>query len=200
MPTQRISTTVRKKQTIAAAKKLIIKYGSEHITVRKIAAEIGVSEGAIYRHFVSKKEILSLLLEDIEHTLIDDIEANLKNGQDTVITLEDIMLSQISTIRQKQGLSFQIIAEIISLGDKKLSKRAYLIIQHYLERIKNILSEGISVGHIKPDVEPAATSALLFGMMQGLVTLWTLSHYKINIEQEFRSLWKSVRLTILAPA
>ncbi len=45
--TQHRSTVVRQRQIINAARKVIFKYGSEHVTVRRIAKEIGVSEGAL---------------------------------------------------------------------------------------------------------------------------------------------------------
>ena len=55
----RQNTQIRKRQIVAAARRLIIKRGSEHVTVRQITKEIGVSEGNIYRHFKSKSDILS---------------------------------------------------------------------------------------------------------------------------------------------
>jgi len=51
---KRKETAVRQKEIISAARKLIVKYGSEHVTVKRMANEIGVSEAAIYRHFKSK--------------------------------------------------------------------------------------------------------------------------------------------------
>ena len=71
---KRQSTSLRRKQIIDALRKLIIEYGSENVTVRRIAGEIGVSQGAIYRHFQSKREILDFLIDYIEENLIGDIE------------------------------------------------------------------------------------------------------------------------------
>ena len=53
MAQKRKSTAVRKQQIIEAARKLIIKSGSEHLTVRSIAKEVNITEAAIYRHFKS---------------------------------------------------------------------------------------------------------------------------------------------------
>ena len=58
---KRQNTVLRRKQIIETLRKIIIKYGSEHVTVRRLAKEIGVSGGAIYRHFKSKREILLFL-------------------------------------------------------------------------------------------------------------------------------------------
>ena len=48
---KRKDTLLRQKEIVLAARKLIVKYGSEHVTVRKMAQEIGVSEGAISHPF-----------------------------------------------------------------------------------------------------------------------------------------------------
>jgi hypothetical protein len=71
---KRQSTLLRRTQIIETLRKMIIKYGSEHVTVRKLTQEIGVSEGAIYRHFKSKREILLFLINDIEEDLVGGIE------------------------------------------------------------------------------------------------------------------------------
>ena len=71
---KRQNTVLRRKQIVETLRKIIIKYGSEHVTVQKLAEEIGVSPGALYRHFKSKREILLFLVDDIEENLNGDIE------------------------------------------------------------------------------------------------------------------------------
>ena len=52
----RKSTMVRKKQIMDAARKLIMRSGSEHVTIKNMAKEVGISDSAIYRHFKSKRK------------------------------------------------------------------------------------------------------------------------------------------------
>ncbi len=129
--TKRQSTFLRRKQIINTLRKLIIKYGSENVTVRRIAKEIGVSEAAIYKHFKSKKEILGFLVDYIEENLIGDIE---KSDHHTNILelLENIMRNHLSSMEQRKGVSFLVIAEIISLGDKKLNKKIFDVLNKYI--------------------------------------------------------------------
>ena len=189
MTTQRESTEVRQKQIVSAARRLIVKYGSEHVTVRRMAKEIGVSEGAVYRHFKSKNDVLSFLIDDIEETLIGDIEKNYKKELATSAVLEKIMIDHISSIQQRKGVSFQVIAEIISLGDKKLNKKIYSVIEKYITRIKEIMAAGIQKGFIRPDVDLDSAALLFFSMTQGLVNLWALSHYEFDLQEKYKSLW-----------
>lgn len=191
------NTDVRQKQIISAARRLIVKYGSEHVTVRRMAKEIGVTEAAIYRHFKSKRDVLSFLVDDIERTLIADVETNRAPELGALETLEKVVMDHISAIEQRRGVSFQVIAEIISLGDKKLNKKIFEVISKYNSLIKGILSEGIKAGALRQDIDLDATATLFFGMMQGLVSLWALSNYDFNLQERFSSLWKVFRNSVI---
>jgi len=191
---QRGRGTVRQQQIISAAKKLIVKYGSEHVTVKKMAQQIGVSEAAIYRHFNSKKEILSFLLDDVKATLLAGLE--MSDGVDPLEVIEKSLLHQISDSEQRRGMSFLIIAEIISLGDRKLKKKAYQVILDFLDRLQKLLTIAVESGKIRKDIEPSAMAKMLFGIMQGLVTVWTLSHYNLDLEKDFQASWDFFRKSI----
>jgi AcrR family transcriptional regulator len=186
----RKDTSVRQKEIVLAARKLIVKYGSENVTIKKMAHEIGVTEGAIYRHFNSKKDILSFLIDDIEETLVGDIEKNYSGEVGSVDSLAKIMMEHITSIEQRRGVTFQVIAEIVSFGDEELNNKVYGVINNYIARIKAILCEGIKSGVIKPDTDLDAVAKLFFGMTQGLVNIWALSKYRFNLEKEYKPLWE----------
>lgn len=125
MTQKRRSTTVRRKQIIDAARKLIIKKGSEHLTVRGIAKEIGFTEAAIYRHFKSKLEILAFLVSNIMDSVLDGPERIALQNSNSLETVDSILKQHLSEIEQRRGMSFLVIAEIISFGGKKLNQEVY---------------------------------------------------------------------------
>jgi AcrR family transcriptional regulator len=196
----RKDTLIRQKEIVSAARKLIVKYGSEHVTVRKMAQEINVSEGAIYKHFKSKLDILSFLVDDIESTLISDIESNYQGDLNSIEALEKIVISHISAVEQRKGVTFQVIAEIISLGDKKLNKKVYGVICNYLDRIKEILAEGMKNGIIRQDTDLGASAFLFFSLTQGLVNVWALSQYSFNLISEYKPVWDTYLKAIYIPS
>ena len=196
MTDRRQKTSVRQRQIVSAARKLIVKYGSEHVTVRRVAKEIGVSEGAIYRHFKSKRDVLSFLVDDIEVTLLKDVDENYKRDDRVLVALENVAKSHISAVEQRRGVSFQVIAEIVSFGDKKLNKKVYDVIQKYVFRIAAILNEGVVSGEIKTDIDLEAAAKLFFSMTQGLVNVWALSNYTFKLEQKFAPIWLIYREAI----
>jgi len=185
---KRQTTSLRRKQIIDALRKLIIECGSENVTVRRIAKEIGVSQGAIYRHFKSKREILNFLVDYIEESLIGDIEKNDPRAK-TLETLENILKNHISAVEQKKGVSFLVVAEIISLGDKRLNRKIYDVLNNYISHIKDIIIQGIQSEEIKADIDPGMTATTFFGVIQGLVSLWALSNYTFTLEEKYPGLW-----------
>jgi AcrR family transcriptional regulator len=191
------STLARQQQIVDAARKLIVKYGSEHLTVRRIAKEVGISEAAIYRHFKSKKEILFFLADHITCSLLEGIDKARTENDTSLESIDNILKSHLSAIEQKQGMSFQVIAEIISLGDKKLNKKVSDDIVSYIERLKELLADGVKSGEVRGDIDLEAAATLLFGMIQGLVNIWALSNYKFNLSVRYSSLWNVFKESVI---
>ena len=187
------NTAIRKDQIVTATKRLIIRRGSEHLTVRAIAKEVGLSEGALYRHFKSKRDILSLLADTIEVDLLGDIKASSIEGGAYLNILDNILRGHLSAIKQRQGISFQVIAMIISFGDKKLNKRIYDIIGNYIGAIKDLLVKGVKSGELRQNFDLDGTATLYFGMVQGLVNIWALSNYEINLEESYEASWNTFK-------
>src|SRR3990170_213485 len=101
-------TLARQSQIVVAARKLIVKYGSEHVTIRRIAKEVGISEAAIYRHFKSKRDILFLLVDHIENELLSDFTTVGAEEHSALDVLDRMLKGHISAIEQRRGVSFQI--------------------------------------------------------------------------------------------
>ena len=76
----RQSTRIRRRQIIDAARDLITSTGMESLTIDAIAEAVGMTEGAIYRHFVSKSAILSLLIDDIRGDSAEHITRRTRGG------------------------------------------------------------------------------------------------------------------------
>jgi AcrR family transcriptional regulator len=192
----RKSTVVRKKQIMDAARKLIMRSGSEHVTIKNMAKEVGISDSAIYRHFKSKTEILSFLADSVSDGLIHDIEMARSNGFSSMNIIDEILRTHLSKIKQKRGLSFLVLAEIISFGDKSLNRRVSNNIRTYVDRLRIVLSDGVRAGVVRHDVDLDAAALLLFGMIQGLVNIWALNAYKFDLVKRYSDLWGVCRRSL----
>lgn len=197
MATKRKKTELRQQQILEAAAKLIFKYGCEHLTVKRIAAAVGISEAAVYRHFTSKKSILSFLLHRLEEIIIREITPESAGpGLVTIDTIAKVIGNHFSAIDLRKGFSFHVIAEIISIGDRKLNKQASQAIGKYISRLNELLADGVRDGAVRRDIDLDASATLLFALIQGLVNIWALSGCSFKLTEKYESLWRVYREAI----
>ncbi len=192
----RKSSDVRKKQIIDAARKLMIKFGSEHITIRRLAKEVKITEAAIYRHFKSKRDILAFLTVHITETMLEEFTRPADGPIPTLEVINTILKKHLSIIEQKKGMSFQILAEIISFGDKRLNRLIADFVEKYIHRLEILLYEGVSAGLVRNDINLRSSAFLLFGMIQGLVNVWAINNYEFDLIEQYDSLWGVFRQAV----
>ena len=162
-------TEVRRLEIIEAAQKIILTRGIGHLTIEAIAQEVGLTEGAIYRHFTSKQEVLLFLLDDVERSLFEKLEEAKEVQGSSLTRLEELLKADLSYLEGREGLSF-IISQAGYLGDPEIRDRVSRIVVRYLRTIEIILGEGVESGEIRHDIDRAAAAILFLGMVQGCVT------------------------------
>jgi AcrR family transcriptional regulator len=176
--------TVRQQNIIDAARRVIHSKGIESLTTRQIAQELNLTNGALYRHFKSKKEIIDLLIEDTEKTLLATISQAAHTKGNSIERLESIFETHISYSERMKGTSFVIINEVSGIKDKELQMKTLGVINKYLETIKGIIIEGQKEGLIRDDVNPESASVVFLGTLQTLVTIWSLSAYEKSLRKD----------------
>ena len=90
-------TSIRKKQIANAARRILIKKGSKELTIRAIAKIVGITEGTIYQHVKSKKEILSLIVDITSEEILNDFKVVPGDGDLSLDKLDSIVRGYIST-------------------------------------------------------------------------------------------------------
>lgn len=176
----------RQQEILESVRNIIALRGFENLTVRGIARDIHVTEGALYRHFKSKHEIISCLIDELELTLIDTVEASAQGQADPLAKLESIFMKHVSFVEKRKAASFVLINETLNLKDKFLQRKMLKILHRYLKVINRILSEGVSEGVFRKDINIMPASIVFFGMVHSLATLWALSGFKYSQSMKAR--------------
>src|SRR5690606_17196323 len=112
----------RQIEIMEAATARIDTYGIQNVTIKNLAADIGLSEPAFYRHLKSKNDILLGLLNDCitgmksRHNSIP-----ISPGATAADELRSIFNSQLQTFTNKPAIVSVIFAESIFHYDEGLS-------------------------------------------------------------------------------
>ena len=85
---------------------MITDRGMEAVTLDAIAETVGFSESAIYRHFSSKQQILSQLIDDLEHDLLACVALAQTTEPNALRVLECILDTHLADVEGSRGVSF----------------------------------------------------------------------------------------------
>jgi TetR/AcrR family transcriptional regulator len=113
----------------------------EKVTTAALAARLGVSEAALYRHFASKAQMFEGLIEFIETTifgLINEIETKESSGIKQVGRMVRMLLEFATTNR---GMTRVLIGDALVNEHERLQER----MNQLLERIESSLRQGFRV-------------------------------------------------------
>jgi len=180
---------IRQIQILAAVRRIVSNYGLERLTIHDIAREIGVTEGAIYRHFRSKREILDYVIEAWKETLMGALP---DVGFDHVSPIDDLrnsFLEQLSDVEEYRGLAFAVVAESMIMHGAGVGAQIAGVIREYMDRIKSILHRGVEDGSIRKDLDIETASIMFLGLVQTTARLWSLGHFRDGISKHANSAW-----------
>ncbi|GAB2906544.1 nucleoid occlusion factor SlmA [Paraburkholderia jirisanensis] len=124
---------------------------NEKITTAALAARLGVSEAALYRHFASKAQMFEGLIEFIEHTLfglINQIVAKEPNG---VLQARAIAMTLLSFSAKNPGMTRVLTCEALVGEHERLTER----VNQMLERIEASLKQCLRVGLMEANAQQA---------------------------------------------
>lgn len=182
-------TKMRRQQIIDVIRYIISSKGIEYVTIREIAARIGTSKTAIYRHFKSKRDILSLLIDNIEETLMEALDRAVVS-EDPVQNLKNVLLAHLTYARERRETSFIVIMGAMQFSDSFIRKKISLLIQKYLQKIEKIHVSAVRLGLIKNDTDSMISAIAFLGLIQSTVTAWSYNNINFIPKRMHGKLWR----------
>ncbi|MBI5642913.1 MAG: TetR family transcriptional regulator [Deltaproteobacteria bacterium] len=186
------SGEVRREQIVRAAINIIGAEGIQKFTTARVAREVGISEANLYRHFKNKEAILTALIDDIERTLL----GNLDLIESTEITglekMERVFKLHIDYIQENAGIP-RIVFSSEVLFIRNLQKKLLGCVNQYMKRLGKIISEGVKDGSIKKDANPEAMATMFVGLIQFNALRWLMGGFKYSLSDKGDKLWLSYK-------
>ena len=112
-------------KTLAAIRKagldLIHRHGYEAMSLRRLAAEVGLREGSLYNHIASKQELLFSLVDDHMDQLLAALTQALSGVEGDQERLEAFIVFHLRYHMQRPAEVFVINSELRSLDEKGLA-------------------------------------------------------------------------------
>ena len=171
-----------KNQILDAALKVFVKSGYAETTMNDIVEKSGLSKGAIYHYYSSKKDLFLSLIDYWENYFFVNIINKDLSISSSDNLLRDITQDVIKTFKSNKHI-FLAELEFWSLAnhDSEVRKRTTALYVKLLDLFKKIISKGIKEGDYKNlDLDVASLSVMT--ALQGVI--WFSIFEKSNISAE----------------
>ena len=139
----------------------------EKVTTAALAAQLGVSEAALYRHFASKAQMFEGLIEFIETTifgLINEISTKETSGLRQARRILQMLLDFAQTNR---GMTRVLIGDALVNEHERLQERMNQLTERIEASLRQSLRVAATQGELPPGIDPNARAALAVAYVVG---------------------------------
>tara|TARA_Y100001960_G_C14623935_1_gene802140 strand:+ start:46 stop:639 length:594 start_codon:yes stop_codon:yes gene_type:complete len=172
-----------KEQILEAAMKVFVKNGYEQTKMDVIADVSGLSKGAIYHHYESKKDLFLALIDYWEETFFFSVFFN--KGDESVKAedlLREITRDIVKTFKTRNHI---LLAELefwsLANHDEDIRNKTAGLYVKLLKLFKSLIRKGIRENHFKDlNVDVAALSVMT--SLQGVIWFSIFRDSKISAE------------------
>jgi AcrR family transcriptional regulator len=158
---------VRREEIVQAVLRIIGERGLTSLTTSNLAAEVGLTSGALFRHFASQEEILR---EATRHA-VSLIEATFPDESlPPVERLLALSRNRVRVLGADAGLAWFLRSEQAALA---LPQDAAILLRDLVTRSKKYLlatiREGVADGSIRDDIDPEVLLVPVLGTIHTLI-------------------------------
>jgi TetR/AcrR family transcriptional regulator len=159
-------------QTVAA---MLEQPGAERVTTASLAAKIGVSEAALYRHFASKAQMFEGLIDFVDQSVIGLIRQVTDREPAGPVQASRIVALLLQFAEKNPGMSRVMIGDALVLEHERLQERINLLFDKIEAQLRQSL-KGIESA--SPTADAQVTASLLVAFMQGRLQRFARSGFK----------------------
>ena len=191
-------TGERRDQILQTVAQMLENPAAERITTAALAARIGVSEAALYRHFRGKAQMFEGLIEFIEQTLfalINKITSEEKSG---VRQLEAIIGVLLGFAQKNRGMTRVLIGDALVNEDEQLQARINQMHDRLEAVLKQALRFGMTQKEIAGDVDVTAHANVLMCFVTGRWHQFAKSGFKRDPMELWGKQWRQLMEGVIA--
>ncbi|MFP3040951.1 TetR/AcrR family transcriptional regulator [Treponema primitia] len=146
----------RRSLIMGCAKKLILEYGVEKVSMEDIAKQAELSKGTLYLYFSGKDELFSEICEESAARFSEYVQSRLEGGISGLEALKRYWLSYLEMYGESEDLFILFnMRQFLAPADSfiSLEENAGTASYVFYHLIKKMIEQGISEGTFEKDIE-----------------------------------------------
>ncbi|HRW18701.1 MAG TPA: TetR/AcrR family transcriptional regulator [Dermatophilaceae bacterium] len=161
------------------------KKGFDGTSMEDLSRRLGISKSAIYHHVASKDELLDLAVSRALDGLGDAMAHSRDLEGSAVARLEHLIRASVHVLVERKPFVTLLLRV---RGNTEVERRALQRRRTFDQYCAKLVMEAAADGAVRPDIDPAVTARLLFGMVNSLIE-WARPQTDQDVELLADAVW-----------
>ena len=186
--------TKKQQNIIELSIELISELGIQGFTIKNLAKKLEVTEGAIYRHFESKTEILYNILKAFQQECRTTLQNACTSVNSAMDDIAAIFKHHFDYFSERPAVAAVIFSESIFQNNNLLSKEVFKLLKMHEDALLCIIERGQLTGELRNGkISKEQLVKIIIGSIRYTVTKWRLSKYSFDIKKDGKILLENIR-------
>lgn len=166
--TKHLSEAERRSQILRSARAVFIERGYVDARVQDVAKRAGLSKGAVYFYFSSKRDLfMALVQEEHENTysFLDVAESDDRPASVKLVDLGQKYLNYFAGLKSPPRFFLMMCEQ--GIRDDEIREECQAVHQRFVDAATRILAQGMSEGAFRKG-DPIAVAQMLKAMIDGM--------------------------------
>lgn len=175
LPSSRQTSDLRQAGLIEAALQLAAGRNPAGITTGDLAQAVGISQGAVFKHFPSKQAVWLAVLHWATDQLMQRLQAAIQvrqaslEGFNPLAALQDVFIAHVDFVIAYPGVPRVVFQELQHAQETALKSAVRGLMQQYRALVMELLQQAQAQQLLAPATDVPSAAVLFLGAVQGLV-------------------------------
>ena len=167
-------------QILDAAFSVFARLGFGPARMEDVAAEAGLSKGALYLYFSSKDQLIDALVDRMVELEMRQLASIDREGSASarLQNLGNDYVEALVRMEPLAGAILEMYARATHHRPVQLALQRYLA--GFIGELAGLVAEGVAQGEFR-DVDPGTVAASILGLLEGLGLLWTIDPERVPV-------------------
>jgi TetR/AcrR family transcriptional regulator len=169
----------RRVQILQTLAQMLEQPGAERVTTAALAARLGVSEAALYRHFASKAQMFEGLIEFIEHSVFGLVNQIVDREGDGAAAARRIVALLLQFAERNPGMTRVMVGDALVFEHERLNTRMNQFFDRVESQFRLCLRTAPTVMQsTTPTADAQALASALTALVVGRLQRYARSGFK----------------------
>ena len=181
----------KKHLIIQSAIEVFSKNGFQNSSISEIAQRANVAEGTIYRYFKNKEDLFFSIPIEKTKDFCRELELHLNGIDGALNKIRKFIWYYLYFFKTNPEYSRTLMLEM-RVSRNFIKTMTYKSFKNFTNKILEIIKEGQEEGTIRKDVNVYLIRQLLLGILEHIVTRWSLKGEKYDLLKHYNEVSRLV--------